>query len=295
MKKKIKYFIFIFLGIILLHDNGLLPFHMQWYNMTLQEHGSFCEIQDGALAGKEDIQYRFLLADGTSLVYGDGMRVIELREKESLSLGIGGYFPILKGCNPTVKFECYDIKNNKSLGLIGAEYICNVKGFLSRPDLKKIMYSRYIQQIYSRLSTKEQFIDDLTYREGVTATNFWDAHQTLMLNLTRAGETIAPIRKINLKKGIIHSRDSLLFSTHLGDTAQYNYEILIVDREKKEIVIKRYSNNGELIIEAFFEELGKPDTSISVFKPIKEGWRSSAGLTLSKYRKSNEDEFTFRQ
>ncbi|WP_298511304.1 hypothetical protein [uncultured Kordia sp.] len=295
MKKKIKYFILIIIGIIVLHDNGLLPFHLQWYSMTLQEHGSFCEIQDGALAGKEDIQYRFLFANGTSLVRGDGTRVIELREKEELSLGFGGYIPILKDCNPTVKFECYDVKNNKSLGVIGAEYICNVKGFLSRPDLKKIIYSKYIQQMHSKLSTKEQFIDDLTYREGVTATNFWDAHQTLMLSLTKAGETIAPIRKINLKKGIMHSRDSLLFSTHLGDTAQYNYEILTVDREKKEISIKRYSNNGELIIEAFFEELGKPDISRSVFKPIKEGWRSSAGLTLSKYRRSNEVEFTFRQ
>ena len=290
MKKKIRNIVFIIIGLILLHDNGLLPFHLQWYNMTLKQYGTFCEIQDGALAGNEDIQYRFLLTNGDSIVYGKGMRIIELREKEGMSLGVGGYLPIFKNCDPKVEFECYDVKNNKSLGVVGAKYKCTVNGFLNRPDFKEYIYSYYIQEIYSKLIMKEKFIDDLVYQKGVVSTDFWSAHHSSWLNLTRTGETIVPSRKINLRKGIVYSKDSIPFSTHLGDSSEYNHETLIVDKEKKEVILKRYSNNGKLVIEAIFEDSRRREKSL--FTKVKDDWRKSGGLSLLKYRRSNEDEFT---
>jgi hypothetical protein len=257
--------------------------------MTLKEFGSFCEIQDGALAGEEDIQYKFLFENGDSLTYGNGKRIIELREKNNLSLGIGGYIPIFKSCDPSTEFECYDTRNNKFLGVIGAEYKCQINGFLSRPDLKEKIYAIAVKQIHEKLIAKEKYIDELAHEKNVVSSNFWDAHQTFTLSLEKAGETIAPIQKINLKKGVIRSIDSLPFSTYLGDSLQYSHEILIADREKKQIVLKRYANNGTLVIEAVFVSYRGDDND--PFKQIEEGYRRTGGITLFKYRRASTDDF----
>ncbi|WP_196887495.1 hypothetical protein [Aureivirga sp. CE67] len=292
MKKKIKKTSLILLIIFLIYDNGLIPFlHIHYYTSTEKAFGSICEIQDGALAGEEEIKYQFSLKNGDTLYFGNGTRIIELREKEELKLGAGAYIPFYKRCFPYVKFECFDSKNKRFLGDFGLEHEFLVKGFISRPDLKKEVYTSYINQALSKLKLKEKYIDDPSNPPKEISTGFWNAHQTILFDLTKANEKIAPIRKFNLHFGKTQTKDSILFSTHLGSPEQYHHEIITSDRNSENVIVKRFTNNGKLILEAHFEEIWKRKNSI--FKPIPESMRSSSGLSLFKYRKSLKDDFTY--
>ena len=288
MRNKTKRFLLIFVGLLLLHDNGLIPFEFSWYKMTEKVYGSFCEVQDGALAGGEANEYRFIFLNGETNSFGNGDKIIELREKEKLSLGVGSYFPLFKTCTPTVEFECYDMSSDIFLGIVAVENKYTVRGLISRSKFKKMVYSSYMEQVYSKLKEKEIYIDQLQFKNGVTRTRSWDARQVFKIDLSEIGESIAPTRRINLKKQQNSSRDSILFSTHLGQSNQYHHEIISSNREKGEMVIQRFSNDGKLVLEAIFT-----DHNISKewsLKQHNDDRTRVSGLTLSKYTRFDHEE-----
>jgi hypothetical protein len=289
MKKKIKNLTFILLGIIILHYNSLIPLKLNWHSRTQIHYSSFCEIQDGALAGTEEIKYRFFLSNGDSVIFGNGTRNIDLIEKKELSLGFGGHFPLYKSCTPAVQFECYETKNNKSLGIVDVRHKFEVFGLLSRTDFRKIIHDHYIRQIHSKLKDKEKYIDELAYVKATVSTDAWDAHQTFLIDLSSTGENIAPIRKLNLKYGLDQSKDSLLFSSHSETPKQYHHEIITFNRNKGEMVLKRFSNSGKLIFEAIFEEDQQMENDL--FKEVEYNKRRCSSLILSKFNRYGTDEY----
>ncbi|CAL2087416.1 protein of unknown function [Tenacibaculum sp. 190524A02b] len=250
--------------------------------MTQQNSGSFCEIQNGILAGEDKVSYKFLLKNGNIIIQGTGNRIIELREKKELTIGIGSFIPLYKTCNPSTQFECFEAKNNKYLGLIGIENRFTVKGFLSNPDFSSYIYETYIQQIYSELKKKEKYIDYILYEDGVFTSSFWDPHQLITLYLNEI-DSIAPMRKVGLKRSLNYSRDSIPFSTYLGAPNHYHHEIVISDREKNEVILQRFLNNGKLALEVKFK--GKN----SLFQPNDKNYRSFFSLDPIEYNKPNKE------
>lgn len=159
MKKKIRISLLVFVGLILIHDLGLLPISADVFSINVKDFSDTNEIQKGALAGNEVIQYQFVFKDGSTKEVQKGTRIINLVEKEPLKLGIGSIFPFYRVMYPETVFQCYEEKNKRYLGLIRIKKRVNTAGLLNRKKLKKILFDLYQEEILQYLGASTIFID----------------------------------------------------------------------------------------------------------------------------------------
>lgn len=271
----------IILAIIIAHDQGFLPLNISVYTMRISEYGDSNEIQSGALAGDEPIQYRFIYQNSDTLTYGEGTRIINLFEKKPLSLGLGSIFPFYRNMRPETIFTCEDVNSKRNLGEIRIQKKVITKGLLSYEALKQYLQEKYHEEIITYLDSSRTFIDENIAPSEADffsiSTKKGDAQTTVNINL---GETEEPIRRrIKFKRGVSYSRDSLLFSTYQGADTLLHHEIVIVDKNNQEMVIERYFNNGNLALRAHFEEPIYPGEEPVHFQDREDGWRTLGGLS----------------
>ncbi|WP_196887962.1 hypothetical protein [Aureivirga sp. CE67] len=248
MKKQYQIILFIFLAIIL-HNFNFSPISYENYNSTRIHSTIYDEVLFGALAGDENLTYKFILKDGSVILRGHGERIIELREKNEPNYNehIGKYFPFYKWSKFKATFACYEAKNNRYLGTISNRNEFSSKGLISLNKFENYIENGCLNYICQILEEKRIFFNQLDSSDDDVRSKL-----SIDLNLEETGDSIALHRNISIKDFSKVSIDSLLFSSYKGTPEEYHHELIKTDYTKNRYILQRYSNNGKLILEAVF-------------------------------------------
>ena len=87
------------------------------------------------------------------------------------------------------------MNNKKILGLIGAKYAYTVTGILSRSDLRKIVYSNYINHIHSELVKKEQSFDKFKHMFSGIILTLSAANKLQLQQMKEGGRYVVVVEK----------------------------------------------------------------------------------------------------